>query len=44
MAGMVYLIITTQRQTIKIWNPYDILGISDVRPATDILKLLRLTC
>lgn len=32
MAGMIYLIITTQRQTIKIWNPYDILGISDVRP------------
>ncbi|KAI2642841.1 Sec63 Brl domain-containing protein [Xylaria nigripes] len=29
MAGMLYLIITTQRTATKIWNPYDILGISD---------------
>jgi hypothetical protein len=30
MAGMVYLIINTQRTVPKIWNPYDILGISEV--------------
>ena len=30
MAGMVYLIMVTQRTVLKIWNPYDILGISDV--------------
>lgn len=30
MAGMVYLIMVTQRTIPKIWNPYDILGISDV--------------
>ncbi len=30
MAGMMYLIITTQRTTAKLWNPYDILGISEV--------------
>ncbi|KAI1417539.1 Sec63 Brl domain-containing protein [Hypoxylon sp. FL1857] len=29
MAGMLYLIVTTQRTTAKIWNPYDILGISE---------------
>ncbi|CAJ2510222.1 Uu.00g061220.m01.CDS01 [Anthostomella pinea] len=29
MAGMLYLIITTQRTEAKLWNPYDILGISD---------------
>ncbi|KAL2752888.1 hypothetical protein ACRALDRAFT_1052661 [Sodiomyces alcalophilus JCM 7366] len=29
MAFMVHLIITTQRISPKIWNPYDILGISD---------------
>ncbi|KAH9898927.1 protein translocation complex component [Xylariomycetidae sp. FL2044] len=29
MAGMLYLIITTQRIADKIWNPYDILGIPD---------------
>lgn len=29
MAGMLYLIITTQRTTTKIWNPYDILGVSE---------------
>ncbi|KAI1432955.1 Sec63 Brl domain-containing protein [Xylaria sp. CBS 124048] len=29
MAGMLYLIITTQRTTAKIWNPYDILGLSE---------------
>lgn len=32
MAGMVYLITNTQVQVAKVWNPYDILGISDVRP------------
>lgn len=30
MAGMLYLIVTTQRTTAKIWNPYDILGVSEV--------------
>lgn len=29
MAFMIYLIITTQRTVAKIWNPYDILGISE---------------
>ncbi|KAI1331241.1 Sec63 Brl domain-containing protein [Xylariaceae sp. FL0255] len=29
MAGMIYLIYTTQRTTAKLWNPYDILGISE---------------
>lgn len=32
MAWMVYLIIVTQRIIPKIWDPYDILGISRVRP------------
>jgi translocation protein SEC63 len=31
IAAMVYLILVTQTITPKIWNPYDILGISDVR-------------
>lgn len=31
MALMVYLIVITARTVPKIWNPYDILGISDVR-------------
>jgi translocation protein SEC63 len=30
MAFMVYLIMVTARTVPKIWNPYDILGISDV--------------
>jgi translocation protein SEC63 len=30
MALMVYLIVVTARTIPKIWNPYDILGISDV--------------
>jgi len=30
MALMAYLIVVTQRSIPKIWNPYDILGISDV--------------
>lgn len=34
MAGMVYLIIVTQTIVPKIWNPYDILGISEVRQTT----------
>lgn len=29
MAGMIYLTVTTQRTTAAIWNPYDILGISE---------------
>ena len=28
---MAYLIVVTARTVPKIWNPYDILGISDVR-------------
>lgn len=31
MSWMVYLIIVTARSTPKIWDPYDILGISRVR-------------
>lgn len=31
MAGMAYLIYVTARTIPKIWNPYDILGISEVR-------------
>jgi translocation protein SEC63 len=34
MGAMVYLIIVTQRIVPQIWNPYDILGISDVRRVT----------
>ena len=30
MAFMAYLIVVTARTIPKIWNPYDILGISDV--------------
>lgn len=33
MALMVYLIINTQITIPKLWNPYDILGIPDVRAA-----------
>ncbi|KAM5351230.1 hypothetical protein ACJ41O_003953 [Fusarium nematophilum] len=29
MGGMVYLIMVTQRTVPKLWNPYDILGISE---------------
>ncbi|KAK7428630.1 secretory subunit [Neonectria magnoliae] len=29
MGAMVYLIIVTQRTVLKLWNPYDILGISE---------------
>jgi translocation protein SEC63 len=29
MAGMIYLTATTQRTTATIWNPYDILGLSE---------------
>lgn len=32
MALMAYLIMVTARTVPKIWNPYDILGISDVYP------------
>lgn len=31
LGAMAYLIVVTQRITPKLWNPYDILGISDVR-------------
>lgn len=31
MGLMAYLIVVTARMIPKIWNPYDILGISDVR-------------
>lgn len=30
MAFMVYLIMVTQRTVTQIWNPYDILGVSEV--------------
>jgi translocation protein SEC63 len=30
MGAMIYLILVTQPTVQKIWNPYDILGISDV--------------
>ena len=36
MAGMLYLIMTTQRTVAKIWNPYDILGISESASEKDI--------
>jgi preprotein translocase subunit Sec63 len=36
MAGMAYLIMVTQRTVPKLWNPYDILGISEVSFATAI--------
>ena len=29
IAALLYLIVTTQRTTTKLWNPYDILGISE---------------
>lgn len=29
MAGMMFLIVTTQRTATKLYNPYDILGVSD---------------
>lgn len=32
MAAMVYLIMVTKQTVHKIWNPYDILGISEVTP------------
>jgi translocation protein SEC63 len=31
MAWMIYLIAVTARSSPKIWDPYDILGISRVR-------------
>lgn len=31
MAWMIYLITVTARSTPKIWDPYDILGVSRVR-------------
>jgi translocation protein SEC63 len=31
IAGMLYLISVTTRTSAKLWNPYDILGISEVR-------------
>lgn len=31
MGSMAYLIAVTQRAVPKVWNPYDILGISEVR-------------
>lgn len=38
MAFMAYLIYVTARTIPKIWNPYDILGISDVRSPVDEKK------
>lgn len=44
MAWMIYLITVTARSTPKIWDPYDILGISRVRgfvPPSKAVNLLR---
>lgn len=44
MAWMIYLITVTARSTPKIWDPYDILGISRVRgfvPPFEFVDLLR---
>ncbi|KAF9872674.1 protein translocation complex component [Colletotrichum karsti] len=41
MAGMVYLILHVQTVTPKIWNPYDILGISDSADERQIKKVYR---
>lgn len=41
MAGMLYLIITTQRSITKLWNPYDILGISESATEKEIKKHYR---
>ena len=31
IAGMIYLIIVTAQNVPKIWDPYDVLGVSRVR-------------
>jgi translocation protein SEC63 len=36
MAFMAYLIVVTARTIPKIWNPYDILGISDVGASSSL--------
>ncbi|GKT88683.1 translocation protein SEC63 [Colletotrichum tofieldiae] len=41
MAGMIYLIIHTKSVTQKIWNPYDILGISDSADEKTIKKVYK---
>ncbi|GJC94953.1 dnaJ domain-containing protein [Colletotrichum higginsianum] len=41
MAGMIYLIIHTKTVTQKIWNPYDILGISDSADEKTIKKVYK---
>ncbi|KDN71356.1 putative DnaJ domain-containing protein [Colletotrichum sublineola] len=41
MAGMVYLILHVKSVTPKIWNPYDILGISDSADEKTIKKVYR---
>lgn len=38
IAFMVYLINVTARSINKIWNPYDILGISDVGVSSKLLE------
>jgi translocation protein SEC63 len=40
MAYMVYLIYVTQRTVPKIWDPYDILGVSRVRRNPTLSKKL----
>ena len=37
MAWMIYLIIVTARTTPKVWDPYDILGISKVVPVLPLV-------
>lgn len=50
MALMVYLIMVRARTTTKIWNPYDILGISEVRvpdmkwPQSAMVPCIEVTC
>jgi len=44
MAFMAYLIMVTARTIPKIWNPYDILGISEVRFAVPNSRRQSLTC
>jgi translocation protein SEC63 len=41
MAFMCYLIVVTARTIPKIWNPYDILGISDVKAPSSIIETMR---
>jgi translocation protein SEC63 len=37
-AAMVYLILVTARTTTKIWDPYDVLGVSRVCPIVKVVS------